>query len=112
MQEMTQEEAALYTNVYVPAFIEKCAERGIQFPDEETLDQALESVAHIKSSMLAQNGNEVKQANAAIRQAVGLPERAVEAKAATAKKAALNLAQVPALKQAALSILRKQGTGQ
>lgn len=108
MEQMTQEEAALYTNVYVPAFIEKCAERGIQFPDEDTLDQALESVAHIKSSMLAQKGQEVKQANEAIRQAVGLPARKVEAKAQSVKEASAALAQVPALKQAALSILRKQ----
>lgn len=108
-QELTQEESQLYREVYVPAFIEKCAERGITFPDGETLDEGLETVAHLKSAMLNDQGNQVKQANAALRQALGLPSRQMEAKAAQTKKASSELSKVPALKAAALSVLRSQG---
>jgi hypothetical protein len=108
-QELTQEESQLYAEVYVPAFIEKCAERGITFPDGETLDEGLETVAHLKAAMLSDQGNQVKRANAAVRQAMGLPSRAAEARVAQTKQASSALSQVPALKAAALAILRKNG---
>ena len=34
--------------VYLPAFLEKCAAGGARFPDEESLNAALESVAMLK----------------------------------------------------------------
>jgi hypothetical protein len=41
---------AITRDVYLPAFVEKCASAGLQFPDESSLNAALESVAMLKAA--------------------------------------------------------------
>ena len=40
----------IYEEVYVPAFVEKCASLGINFQDQDELDAALSSAALVKQA--------------------------------------------------------------
>ena len=67
-----QAQEVLTQNVYVPAFIEKCAERGVQFNSEEELIQALETVALLKQSQAQQSGSLIKSAHDDLCAAMGV----------------------------------------
>lgn len=56
--------ATLTQNVYLPAFLEKCAAAGLQFPDEESLNAALESVAMLKAAEAEESMDLTKAARA------------------------------------------------
>ena len=70
----------LEEKVYLPAFLEKCAELGLEINDEETLTGALQAVAAIKEAEVAQTAAQpdlLKQANAELLGAAPVLESAV-----------------------------------
>jgi len=87
-EQMTQEEAALLQNLYVPAFVEKCAELGREIPDEETLDHAMQLTARVKQAVQEKGSNTIKQANLDLMQATGADVAEAEEAKDTAVKAA------------------------
>lgn len=106
---MTQEEALLFENVYLPAFVEKCAEFGITFPDRETLDTAIESAALLKQAIESQGSNTVKQASIALKKALGLDQsQAAEQVTERAQKVAAALTGQPDARQAWLNLANEQ----
>lgn len=98
---MTPEEQTLYQNVFIPAFVEKCASRGITFPDDESLDSALETTALVKNFLSSKQANHIKSANLKLKAALGLPIEK-EGEDAT-KSAAFNAAQDPSVRAAIIS---------
>ena len=97
---ITQAHAVFEREVYVPAFVEKCAELGVNLSDEESLIAALDTVRHVKTAMAAQSVDLVKQAHSDLRAAVGEPRpeeidaerKAAEAATKTAKQDTLRTA--------------------
>ena len=67
-------EAELFREVYVPRFIEKCAEAGLAINTAEELDSALEGAALVKAMTQQSHGGEIKQAAAELRAAAGIPQ--------------------------------------
>jgi len=61
-------------DVYLPAFVEKCASAGLQFPDESSLNAALESVAMLKAAEAAEATDLTKQARADLGRLLGEQE--------------------------------------
>jgi hypothetical protein len=106
--EMTQEEAVLFQQVYLPAFIQKCASLGVAFPDEETLKAGLETTALLKHTLSQQQGNVVKQANLALKEALGIPVTmpAKAAEAVATKEAAGAVVLDPNVRQALMAGLK------
>ena len=83
----------LFDQVYVPAYMQKCAARGITFQDEDELRMALQST-HLLRSKEAQETAETssnlhKAANVALRGAFGEDVEASEKEAQAANEAAL-----------------------
>jgi len=81
-------QAVILEGVYVPAFVEKCASRGVTFRDEDSLRTALQTVSMLKSAEAEQSADVVKEAHAALCTAAGVetPEAAA-ARAAREKQA-------------------------
>jgi len=105
---MTQEEALLFENVYLPAFVEKCAEFGITFPDRETLDTAIESAALLQQAVESRGSNTVKQASIALKKALGIEQSQTEQVTERAQKVAASLLGRPEAREAWLSLVNKQ----
>jgi hypothetical protein len=64
----------LTSDVYLPAFVEKCAAAGLQFPDADSLNAALESVAMLKAAEAAESTDMTKQARADLGSLLGEEE--------------------------------------
>jgi hypothetical protein len=62
------------SDVYLPAFAEKCAAAGLQFPDNDSLNAALESVAMLKAAEKEESTDLTKQARADLGRLLGEPE--------------------------------------
>lgn len=62
---------AITRDVYLPAFVEKCASAGLQFPDESSLNAALESVAMLKAAEAAESTDLTKSARADLGRLLG-----------------------------------------
>lgn len=67
-------QAVLFEEVYLPAFLNKCASSGLTFSDQESLQAALESVAMLKSAEAHQKSSLAKSAAADLRTALGVPQ--------------------------------------
>ena len=98
-EEMTQEEAVLFNQVYVPAYLQKCAEIGINIPDQGTLDAALKTTALIKDYMAKNAGNQIKSAAANLEKVLGIPPAAPKENEGI-KSAAFQMAQDPKIRAA------------
>jgi len=99
-QEMTQEDAALFENVYAPAFAQKMASNGRPLHDDESMEHALELTARVKQEVQSSDANSIKEANLAFRKATGADERdAEEARETSTKEAARKLAADPGFRQ-------------
>lgn len=99
-EEMTQEEATLFEQVYAPAFVEKMAELGREIPDVDTLEHALELTARVKQAVQQDGTNSIKQANLAFRKAVGADiQESVTARENQTKAAARKLAADPGFRK-------------
>lgn len=102
-------EDVLFNNVYLPAFVTKCAQAGITFPDQESLSDALETTALIRQMEHAQNGNVIKSAAANLRAALGVDKiQAAERQDEAAKQAASALSKEATIRQAVMGILAAQ----
>lgn len=100
-EQMTGEQALLYREVYVPAFLEKCAERGITISDSDTLSSALETTALVKQTLQKSGGNRIKQANVALKQALGVnTQERLETQDARIKTAAAQLGNIKEIREA------------
>lgn len=100
-EQMTGEQATLYREVYVPAFLDKCAELGVAINDTETLDSALEMTALVKQTLQKSGSNHIKQANAALKQALGLhTQERVDRNEDRIKAAAAQLGNVQEIREA------------
>ena len=107
-QQMSAEESVLYQQVYLPAYIQKCAERGIQFADEGDLTAALESTALAKMAMARSQGSQIKQANANLKKLLGVDVAEQQAQAEQSiKTAAQRLNSSADVKAAALKSLKR-----
>jgi hypothetical protein len=81
-------QAILFEDVYLPAFVEKCAELGLNFNDQASLQNALESVAMLKSAEAAEGVDITKSAAADLRVAMGVPQPEDTVKAQAEQKQA------------------------
>jgi hypothetical protein len=73
-KEAENAQVALFEEVYLPAFIQKCASHGLTFSDQDSLQSALESVAMLKAAETTQKTSLAKSAAADLRTAMGLPQ--------------------------------------
>jgi hypothetical protein len=97
-------QAVLVQDVYVPALVEKCAELGIQLPDEESLTAALETISMLKSAEAAKDRGLVKAAHSAIRAATGAQTPEQEAVTAEQEKKAADVAGQDRIRQALAAV--------
>ena len=67
-------QAVLFDEVYVPAFVAKCASYGLQFPDQESFQSALESVVMLKAAEASESNSITKSAANALRSALHFPK--------------------------------------
>ena len=67
-------QVALFEEVYLPTFLQKCASHGITFSDQQSLQSALESVAMLKAAENAQKTSIAKSAASDLRTALGVPQ--------------------------------------
>ena len=65
-------QAVILEGVYVPAFVEKCASLGVNFPDEDSLLTALQTVQMLKQAAAEEEVDIVKEAHDALVSASGL----------------------------------------
>jgi len=70
--EMTSEQLKTVNAIYVPAFLEKCAERGHEITSEDDLQGLLEISAAYKMSSAGTKRSTIKEASAALKRATGL----------------------------------------
>lgn len=98
----------LTRDVYLPAFLDKCAAAGLQFPDEESLNAALESVAMLKAAEAAESTDLTKRARADLGRLLG--EQAPETPAITEDdmQKAAEVAGSDAVKQAFAALAAAQ----
>ena len=89
--EMTAEQMQTVNSIYVPAFLEKCAERGHEITSEEDLQGLLEISAAYKMKSEGTKRSVIKEASAALKRATGLDQveeqerKAEQIKQATAR---------------------------
>lgn len=96
---MTAEQQAVYTNIIVPAFLEKCASRGRTF-SPESLETHLENAAMVQMHKEAAEGDITKKANLALKESLGLVEQAqAQANDTEVKTAAARVLANPELKK-------------
>jgi ATP phosphoribosyltransferase regulatory subunit HisZ len=102
--QMAQAQAVLFDEVYLPAFRSKCAAYGLQFPDDESLQSALESVVMLKAAESSEQTNITKSAADALRSALKLPKTedvvAQQERAAQEKQASEQLSRDQQIRQA------------
>jgi hypothetical protein len=91
-KEAENAQVALFEEVYLPTFVQKCASSGLTFSDQESLQAALESVAMLKAAEATQKTGLAKSAASDLRSALGVPQpdqvKAAQQKSEQAKKEA------------------------
>ena len=94
---MNEKEAVLFSQVYAPAFINKCASLGLKFNTEAELSEALDTAALVKIALSRQNTGIMKSAQASLKQALNIKEAAQQKPAISqiGKQAAAMLAKNP-----------------
>ena len=104
--QLSQEQQTLLTELYVPAFVQKCAELGFAINDEASLHEAMETAALVKLALANKNQSVIKQANASLKSLMGLNEvEAEEAKTAAQVKVSTDLGANPRVRQALAALL-------
>jgi hypothetical protein len=108
--ELSKEQQVLLAELYVPAFVQKCAELGHKITDEASLQESLEGAALVKYALASKSQSLVKQANASLKALLGLDK--AEERAAVEKrheKTASALGENPNVRAAVMSLLQKAG---
>ncbi len=75
---MSAQEQVFFDTVYVPALIEKCASYGVDIPDADSLNAALDIAALVKAKTQKMASSTIKQAAAELRGAMGVVSQEVE----------------------------------
>jgi hypothetical protein len=102
-------QAVILEGVYVPAFVEKCASLGVNFPDENSLLTALQTVQMLKQAEAEEESDIVKEAHDALVAASGTGEvEDAEENDEEAVEKASAIASNATIKQA-LATLAQQG---
>ena len=102
-------QAVLFEDVYLPAFVEKCAALGLSFNDQASLQSALESVAMLKSAETTETVDLTKSAAADLRSAMGVPQPEDTQRAAEEQKQAAAQAQSDRVRGAIDALIVSQG---
>jgi hypothetical protein len=104
--EMTAEQMQTVNSIYVPAFLEKCAERGHEITSEEDLQGLLEISAAYKMKSEGTKRSVIKEASAALKKATGLDQvEEEEKKAELIKRAAERFLQSDAIRASMAKIV-------
>ena len=103
-EQMTPEQATLYNEVYVPSFLEKMAELGRTFDNEDDIRTALETTALVKIATASSDQNVIKEANVRLKKLMGVDIQEAHAARETAVKSASDsVSQNPQVRQAILT---------
>jgi hypothetical protein len=70
--EMNEEQAQMLSEVYLPAFMEKCAERGVEITSEDDLRGLLSISANVKMLKEGSKKSVIKEASASLLKATGM----------------------------------------
>jgi hypothetical protein len=106
--EMTPQQQVLANEVYLPTFINKCAELGVNFQDEEDLQAALRATAILRSKAQSDTSSVIKQASAFLAKQTGLDvQEQQQASLQSVKAAAAKAAQSQNVRQAVASMLQQ-----
>lgn len=98
---LSQQEQVLLAEVYVPAFVQKCAELGHPLNDEASVHEALETAALVKYALANKEKSTIKQANASLKAILGFDKaEAVDARAEATTKTASALGANPKVRAA------------
>jgi hypothetical protein len=99
MDQMSPQDQAIYDQIIVPTFIQKCAERGRTFT-QENLATHLENATMVQMHKEAAAQDMSKQANALLKQSLGMvAQEAAQASDASIKSAAAKILANPELKK-------------
>ena len=103
---LSQEHQVLLSELYVPAFAQKCAALGYPLNDEASLHEMLETAALVKMALANKDQSVVKQANASLKAIMGLDKaEAREARVEATTKTASALGNNPKVRAAVASLL-------
>ena len=72
-QDQMNPQEVIFERVYLPTFIAKCASHGLELPDGESIQTALESVAMLKASEQNETHSLTKSAHEALRSSLNIP---------------------------------------
>jgi hypothetical protein len=101
---MTPQEQTVLLDVYLPVFLQKSAMAGYPLEDAESINEALETTALLKMAMAGQTQNVIKQANASLKEALGVENiQTGIANAQAAQATAAQLAQNEDVRNAVLA---------
>lgn len=100
MDKLAAAQQAVYGNVFIPAFLEKCAELGRPINTAEERDQMLDIAAQVDAKLAQNNGSSIKKAHAAV---CGTPANAAKA-AASVKTAASKMLKNDTVRSALQSL--------
>lgn len=103
-EQLSEKDAALFERVYVPAFVKRCAARGLAIPDEDSLKGALETTAFVLEHLQSKQGDVIKSANESIKKALGVVEKQAALNEQQERlAAAFQLGQDPVVREAILN---------
>ena len=92
--ELNEEQAQMLSEVYLPAFLEKCAERGVEITSDEALHDLLNISANVKMLKEGSKRSVIKEASAALMKSTGMDQvEAQEKQAENLQKSAAKFSQ-------------------
>ena len=105
---LSPEQDVLFKEVYLPAFVKKCAYNGLAIHDEAGLQEALQTAAMVDMALQRTQTSSIKTASASLKSALGLDVEEQQTKQAQAKQAAVaSVAKNPAVVKAVLASLNR-----
>lgn len=105
-------QGVLFDEVYLPSFVEKCAQLGVRFPDQESVQAALESTAMLKTAEAAEQSSLSKNAASDLRNALGIAQPQDPAVAEAAEKRAADVARGNKVREAVDALAAAASAGQ
>lgn len=103
-----EKQAETMQNVYLPAFLEKCAERGHKLTAEDDIRGMLDIAAAARMRAETSTHSVIKEASAALKKDMGLDAvEAQEAQATRTKEAADRFSQDETIRKAVTELVKK-----
>lgn len=104
--DMEKVQADLFQQVYLPAYIEKCAELGLNAQSPEDLQGLLEISASVDMLQQQQQHGNIKEANATLKRTLGIDKQEEQEKQAQQlRETAQRFQQNPEAKAAVAKLL-------